>query len=101
MAAEPITSLVDQEIAPGPDVASESALTDYVLRHTGIAYHPVGTCRMGMDGDGIDPDLRVRGVDNLWSAAASIIPDLVSGNTNAVCTMIGEKLGRALAVNSH
>jgi choline dehydrogenase len=64
MAAEPITSLVDAEIAPRPD-------------------------------------LRVRGVDNLWSADASIIPDLVSGNTNALCTMIGEKLGRALAVNSH
>jgi len=44
----------------------------------------------------VDPHLRVRGIDSLWVADASIMPALVSGNTNAACMMIGKKLGRQL-----
>ena len=45
----------------------------------------------------VDPDLRVHGTQNLWVADASVMPDLISGNTNAVCMMIGAKLGKQLA----
>ena len=57
-------------------------------------YHPVGTCRMGADNDSLavtDRFLRVRGIDNLMIADASIMPDIPSGNTNAPATMIGER----------
>ena len=57
------------------------------------------TCRMGADDEAIvGPDLRVKGIENLWIADASIMPNLISGNTNAACMMIGTKLGRELAI---
>ncbi len=53
---------------------------------------------MGSDEEAVvTPDLRVRGFENLWIADASVMPDLISGNTNGACMMIGEKLGRDLA----
>ncbi len=97
VATAPLRDLVEQEIAPGPNVASVEALRRYVPGHTDIAFHAAGTCRMGTGVDAVvDPQLRVRGVDSLWVADASIMPNLVSGNTNAVCMMIGMKLGRQL-----
>jgi choline dehydrogenase-like flavoprotein len=53
---------------------------------------------MGVDADAVvTPDLRVRGIENLWIADASVMPTLISGNINAACMMIGTKLGRQLA----
>jgi choline dehydrogenase len=57
---------------------------------------PHGSGRHG----GVTPDLKVRGIENLWIADASVLPDLISGTTNAVCMMIGEKLARLLLRNS-
>jgi choline dehydrogenase len=94
---QPLAGLVAEEIAPGPQLQDRAALQDYVRNHTGIAFHPLGTCRMGLDDSAVvGPDLRVRGSDNLWIADASVMPDSISGNTNAACMMIGAKLGKEL-----
>ena len=64
----------------------------HIRERSETAYHPVGTCRMGSDEFAVvDNELKVRGIQNLRIADASIMPTLVSGNTNAVCMMIGEK----------
>jgi choline dehydrogenase len=63
-----------------------------VRRVGGTVYHPAGTCRMGTDEDAVvDPRLRVRGVGRLRVADASVMPMLISGNTNATSIMIGER----------
>jgi choline dehydrogenase len=79
-----------RETVPGPDVTSDDALMDFVRTHAGSMFHPVGSCRMGTGADAVvDPDLRVRGVEGLRVADASIMPAIVSGNTNAASIMIG------------
>jgi choline dehydrogenase len=98
MAAPPMQELIAEEVVPGADYPSNDALRGYIPGHCEIAYHPIGTCRMGTDaGAVVTPELRVNGVDNLWIADASVMPDLVSGNTNAACMMIGMKLGKWLS----
>jgi choline dehydrogenase-like flavoprotein len=98
MSAEPMASLVEREITPGGTIDSPSALEEFVRQNAGISYHSIGTCRMGAGHDTVvDPDLRVRGIENLWVADASIMPEHISADTNATCMMIGAKLGRQLA----
>ena len=73
---------------------SDEDFLAHIRASAATAYHPVGTCKMGPDGDPlavVDPQLRVRGVEGLRMADASIMPTIVSGNTNAPCIMIGEK----------
>ena len=80
------------EIAPGPQVESEAEFDSYI-RETGYTvHHPVGTCKMGTDDMAVvDPQLRVRGIDGLRVADASVMPKLIGGNTNAPSVMIGER----------
>lgn len=94
----PMADIVIDEVAPGPGTESDDALRAYIPRHTELCYHFAGTCRMGTDsGSVVDPQMKVRGVENLYVADASIMPEHISGNINAVCMMMGMKLGRQLA----
>ncbi|HTP73279.1 MAG TPA: GMC family oxidoreductase N-terminal domain-containing protein [Burkholderiaceae bacterium] len=77
----------------------EAALTDDIRRRADTQYHPAGTCKMGPPSDPmavVDAQLRVRGIEGLRVADASIMPTLIGGNTNAPTIMIGEKLARML-----
>ncbi|MFW1643615.1 GMC oxidoreductase [Acinetobacter guillouiae] len=81
-----------QEILPGPDVKTDADYQAYVREYAATVFHPVGTCKMGIDAMSVvNPKLKVVGFNNLRIADASIMPDLVSGNTNAPCIMIGER----------
>lgn len=71
---------------------TESGLTEHIKRSVETVYHPVGTCKMGTDDMAVvDSDLRVRGISSLRVVDASIMPTIISGNTNAPCFMIAEK----------
>jgi choline dehydrogenase-like flavoprotein len=89
IATEPMRSVVKRELFPGP---SSGDLEDDLRRRVELLYHPVGTCRMGTDDDAVvDEQLRVRGVEGLRVADASIMPLITGGNTNAPVIMIGER----------
>jgi choline dehydrogenase-like flavoprotein len=74
------------------NVRTDDEIRAAIREHADTIYHPVGTCRMGSDDRAVvDPQLRVRGVDGLRVVDASVMPTLVSGNTNAPVVMIAER----------
>ena len=80
------------EHLPGADVGSNGQWAAYIRRQGRTCYHPVGTCRMGSDDQAaVDPQLRVRGLGRLRVCDSSVMPSLVSSNTNAPTIMIGER----------
>ncbi|KLU15222.1 MULTISPECIES: GNAT family N-acetyltransferase [Xenorhabdus] len=88
----PLADYVSHELAPGDGYTSDEALLDYIRLNGDTSYHPVGTCRMGQDALAVvDHRLRVHGIDGLRVVDASIMPTMVSGNTNAASLMIAEK----------
>ena len=87
-----MSDYIDAEVAPGPNVQSADDILHFAQANGATIFHPAGTCRMGPDEDAVvDPRLRVRGADRLWVADCSIMPTLVSGNTNVPAMMIAEK----------
>ncbi|POF30883.1 GMC family oxidoreductase [Roseibium marinum] len=92
MRQDALKPFVQGERLPGPDVRTDQDYFDFACRHAKTDHHPAGTCRMGPDDDAVvDPRLRFRGLDQLRVVDASIMPQLVSSNTNAPTIMIAEK----------
>ncbi len=94
LAAAPIREMVNQEIFPGAEVTSDDAIGAHCRRMVKTGYHPVGTCRMGHDDDPLavlHDDLRVRGVQRLRVVDASMMPNIISGNTNAVVMAVAHR----------
>jgi choline dehydrogenase len=87
-----MTRYIVEELMPGPKVVSDADLLEFARQKGTTVFHPTSTCRMGSDVTAVvDERLRVRGFAGLRVADASIMPTVVSGNTNAACVMIGEK----------
>ena len=87
-----LKSLILQELRPGTNLIEDKDLINYIREVGQTTYHPVGTCKMGLDDSSVvDNKLRVHGIDRLSVVDASVMPILVSSNTNAAAIMIGEK----------
>jgi choline dehydrogenase-like flavoprotein len=81
-----------EEMLPGKAVQTDEQWMTYLREYAATVFHPVGTCKMGVDAMSVvDLNLKVYGMENLRVVDASIMPTLISGNTNAPCIMIGEK----------
>ncbi len=90
--SEPLSSVRGRPLVPARELETGEEIEAFIREETELLYHPVGTCRMGADGESVvDPQLRVRGVERLRVADASIMPTITGGNTNAPTIMIGEK----------
>jgi choline dehydrogenase len=92
LAARAFDDYRGEEIHPGSDCQSDEQIIEKVKEKVGLVYHPVGTCKMGTDRMAVvDPQLRVHGLEGLRVVDASIMPRLISGNTNAPTIAIAEK----------
>ncbi|WP_449276990.1 GMC family oxidoreductase [Leucobacter sp. GX24907] len=86
-----------REVFPGELIQTKAQLRDYVLNTYSTYYHPAGSCKMGIDAMAVvDPELRVHGIQGLRVADASIMPEVIGGNTNGPSIMIGEKAAAML-----
>lgn len=92
LAQAPLKPFIEAERLPGPDVRTDEDYFDFVCVHSKTSHHAAGTCRMGTDPEAVlDPRLRFNGIAGLRVADASVMPTVVSSNTNAASIMIGEK----------
>ncbi|MEQ8442190.1 MAG: GMC family oxidoreductase N-terminal domain-containing protein [Alphaproteobacteria bacterium] len=92
MAQAPVRPFVDTELQPGPDIDTDEAMMEHARTTGATLYHPTCTCKMGTDPMAVvSPRLSVHGVEGLRVVDASIMPRLISGNTNAPTMMIAEK----------
>lgn len=96
-AAPALARFIARETLPGPGVASDAQLEADIRARAETIYHPVGTCRMGSDPASVtDPQGRVRGVEGLRVVDASLMPQIIAGNTNAPTMMIAENIARMI-----
>jgi choline dehydrogenase len=87
-----IAKYIEAEAIPGADVQSDDEILDYLRGNGATVYHPIGTCKMGTDPMAVvDPNLKMHGLEGLRVVDASIMPRMVSANTNAAVLMIAEK----------
>lgn len=101
MAQPSLNGYLAREHFPGPDFNNQAELEAFVRAQARTGYHPAGTCRMGTDDRAVvDTELRVKGVDRLRIADNSIMPRLVSANTNATAIMIGERAAHFIKGNA-
>jgi choline dehydrogenase-like flavoprotein len=94
VASKNLKYFAGEELSPGSAANSDEALDSHVRATMGTVHHPIGTCKMGADGDEsavVDGYLRVRGIESLRVVDASVMPDLIGGATNAPVIMIAEK----------
>ena len=97
MAQSPLREMIEREIFPGPDKQSDAELAAHARRFVKTVYHPCGTARMGADeGAVVTPDLKLRGIEALRVVDASVMPAIVSGNTNAAVLAVAEKAAEFL-----
>jgi choline dehydrogenase len=89
---DPLRDMIAEELQPGADAQSDAELAEAIRENAEHRHHAVGTCRMGTEENAVvDAELRVRGIDGLRVADASIFPDDTSGNTNVPTMMVGER----------
>lgn len=101
VATESFARHLKGELVPGPQVTSRGQIETWIRANLGTVFHPVGTCKMGHDPLAVvDDQLRVHGLEGLRVADASIMPTLITGNTNAPAIMIGEKAADLLSGKS-
>lgn len=102
MARQPsFKKVIGEEFRPGPDCYTDEQLMDDIRGYAWTVFHPTSTCRMGPEGENsvVDHELKVHGLTGLRIADASIFPQLICGNTNAACIMIGEKAANMILHN--
>lgn len=98
-ASAPLAGLLTREAGPSADCRDAAELREFIRGHCTTLYHPAGTCRMGRDARAVvEPDtMRLRGLEGLYVADASVFPMMVSGNTNAPTIMVAERAAAMLA----
>jgi choline dehydrogenase len=99
-ATAPFAELTGGEHFPGPSVQTDDELRAWIRLSVNTIFHPTGTCKMGPAGDAlavVDPELRVHGLRGLRVADASVMPEIIGGNTNAPTIMIAEKAADLVA----
>jgi choline dehydrogenase-like flavoprotein len=92
LAQSPLKKYILAERLPGPDVRTDADYFNFICQHSKTSHHCAGTCRMGADEAAVvDPRLRFNGIQGLRIVDNSIMPTVISSNTNAAAIMIGEK----------
>jgi len=100
-AANALAGWRDKELSPGPAAQTDDALLAHLRRGVSTYYHPVGTCKIGNDAMSVvDPQLRVQGIANLRVADASVMPSIISGNTNATALAIAERAANLITAEA-
>jgi choline dehydrogenase len=101
LAQEPLAGYVAAELLPGVDAQTDEALVAHIRATSQTLYHPVATCRMGMDQLAVvDRKLRVRGIERLRIVDASVMPRLPSGHTNWPTVMIAERAAELVSAGA-